>query len=190
MYHGLLALELQATAQAHEAVPNGSMLICCPRIFAHISVGRLRIAMSLADLWNVHSVRRSTQLTVSTDASAIDKQSSYNYMASVSRQSKRKRPAESTHTGEVPKVRSETARKPARSFVPGETDLGSGSVIIVKPKAFRHDDSQKLYQSLKVFSSEFASDISGVRNIEQPFQYLGITCNIVCLAPGGGFMAA
>lgn len=133
--------------------------------------------MSLADLWNAHSVRRSTQLTVSTDASAIDKQSSSNHTASASRQAKRKRPAESTHTGEVPKVQPETARKAARSFAPGETDLGSGSVIIVKPKAFRHDDSQNLYKSLKVFSSEFALDID-------------ITCNIVCLAPGGGFMAA
>jgi len=158
--------------------------------FAQTSVGRLRIAMSLADLWNAHSVRRSAQLTVSTDASAIAKQSSSSYMASASRQAKRKRLAESTHTGEVPKVQSETARKPARSFAPGETDLGSGSIIIVKPKAFKHDDSQKLYKSLKVFSSEFACDISGVKNIEQPFQYLDITCNIVYVAPGGGFMAA
>ncbi|KAA6427985.1 MAG: hypothetical protein FRX49_02647 [Trebouxia sp. A1-2] len=82
-------------------------------------------------------------------------------MASASRQAKRKRLAESTHTGELPKVQSETARRPARSFAPGETDLGSGSIIIVKSKAFRHDDSQKLYKSLKVFSSEFTFDISG-----------------------------
>ncbi len=117
--------------------------------------------MSLADLWTAHSVRRSTQLTVSTDASAHNKQSSSSYTASASRQAKRKRLAESIQTREVPKVQSETARKPVRSFAPGETDLGSGSVIIVKPKVFRHDDSQELYKSLKVFSSEFAFDISG-----------------------------
>lgn len=147
------------------------MLFCCPTRFTQTSVGGLRIAMSLADLWNAHSVRRSTQLTVSTDASAIDQQSSSRHMASASRQAKRKRLAESTHTGELPKVQSETARRPARSFAPGETDLGSGSIIIVKSKAFRHDDSQKLYKSLKVFSSEFTFDISGIKNIEQPFQY-------------------
>ena len=132
------------------------MLFCCPMSFAQTSVGRLRIAMSLADLWNAHSARRSTQLAVSTCASAIDKPSSSSYVASASRQAKRKRLAESTHTAEAPKVQSETSRKPARSFGPGETNLGSGSIIIVKPKAFRHDDSQKLYRSLKVFSSESA----------------------------------
>ena len=193
MYDRLLVcatFELQATAQAHEAVPSCSMLFCCPRSFAHTSVGRLRTAMSLADLWTAHSVRRSTQLTVSTDASAHNKQSSSSYTASASRQAKRKRLAESIQTREVPKVQLETARKPVRSFAPGETDLGSGSVIIVKPKVFRHDDSQELYKSLKVFSSEFAFDISGVRNIEQPFQNFGITCDVVCLAPGGSFMAA
>lgn len=127
--------------------------------------------MSLADLWNAHSDRRSIQLAVSTDASALDTRSSSTFAASASRQAKRKRLAESTHTGEVPKVQSETARKPARSFALGETDLGSGSIIIVKPKAFRHDDSQKLYKSLKEEISWLHKEITVYgKKIMQPRQ--------------------
>ncbi|KAL0032429.1 hypothetical protein WJX79_011024 [Trebouxia sp. C0005] len=103
-------------------------------------------------------------------------------MASASRQAKRKRLAESTHTGELPKVQSETARRPARSFAPGETDLGSGSIIIVKSKAFRHDDSQKLYKSLKEVSWLHKEITIYGKKIMQPRQVAQVKSELEAIA--------
>ena len=126
------------------------MLVCCHRSSAFVSIGAVRTSMSLTDLWNAHSARPSVLLTASTNSQTDDRKMSSNATVPPSRQNKRKRPDASSNTTPTPKVSAKTAKKPVRSFSPGQTDLGSGSVIVVKPEAFKNAESQELYKTMKV----------------------------------------
>lgn len=63
---------------------------------------------------------------------------------------KRKRPAEAVEKLSAP---SQAIKKPASNFPAGKTDLGSGSIIIIKPKAFKQAESQEIYKRLQVVRS-------------------------------------
>lgn len=126
------------------------MLVCCHRSSAFVSIGALRASMSLTDLWNAHRARPSVVPTASTNSQTDDRKMSSNATVSPSPQNKRKRLDASNNTTSTPKVSANTAKKPVRSFSPGQTDLGSGCIILVRPEAFKNAESQELYKSMKV----------------------------------------
>lgn len=128
------------------------MLSCSPGLWraSAYQSGLTGASMSLTDLWAAHTSgdRGLKKMSTASMPSAAVVQ------GSAAAPLKRKRVSDDTIQQQKPQSR---ARASARSLPAGETDLGSGSILIYKPRTFKQ--SQQLFKTLQVIRCH-ATDLS------------------------------
>ena len=133
------------------------MLLRCHRFIACATqtfVSPLRPSMSLEELWSAHRSRCAPPCTASLSSHTFAREPSSSVSSSSPRSNKRKRPSESNNTASLASAPAKSSKTHVTDFPAGQTDLGSGSVIIVTPRAFQRTESQKLFRSLQVVLSD------------------------------------
>lgn len=103
----------------------------------------------IAHLWRAHAQKSVAR---ATDASGTPQAANPLYFATQAAfppNKKRKRTSDHATKAASQTGPAKSLKAHAKEFKAGETDLGSGSVLIVEPRAFKQTESQQLYKALK-----------------------------------------
>ena len=128
-----------------------SMLPCSGKVCraADRSVTSLSMTGAIAHLWKAHAQRNASRGT--DDSATLQAAKATSVAAEGAFPPNKKRKRTSDHTSKA--ANQSPAKGPksrAREIRAGETNLGSGSVVIIEPRAFKQIESQQLYTALKV----------------------------------------